>query len=650
MEPQESSADMRSLSPFVSLRSYRGFEKYLSSANRMKVVSYCTSPRMLLELFNEHDLEKLEVIVGEKTDFREEIKSVSVAQELERYKRRGDLLIYLSPDRDIHAKLYILRSDGGITILTGSPNFTDSAWTNRYQVNNLDVFNCAPESEWHHQALELYDEYLELCDPDPFLEDLTDELDASDDPPEEVIERWLTVSDAEEDNELREFHGSISTQLGEFGTSINADEVIHESLQQYSDSTHSKMQDLFQPFDITLNDSLFRTSIGEYGRAVKSNYDIPKLWVTADGVHLLTPSGRHLELTEPPPNPQAVDTSLANIEAYLETVDQAETDDAAAAKAHMYEGLLYFLWAPFVNQYAKAFGAGQVGDVEKSVPFLYIHGEPNAGKGTFLEFALRLISDNSVVSPIDGATVGSRTPNKVREPVTAFPVAFDDVERQTFGRLGRLRNYWDNWNGKPYPAIIITSNENKPNEWFLQRAKMLHFKLMFTGRSTARMRMREIVEADNPFYKWFTHQYLRRDIEMADLVDEETDRDDILAVVRDTVMDLYEYADRSLPAYFPEQPAEWEHDVGRQRWHEAIDNEYLVFQRRNDRLVALFDDDIASYEIDNAYLRNLPRHIRARRTHNEIWITSVDAFERWLQRDVDEAGGFLDRLRTTWFD
>ncbi|WP_340102180.1 phospholipase D family protein [Salinibaculum salinum] len=647
MTSQEPASGEQSLTPFVSLRSYRGFEKYLASAERMKVVSYCTSPRMILELFEEHGLTELEVIVGEKTDFREEIKSVNVARELEQYKRNGDLLIYLSPDRDIHAKLYILEDEHGeITILSGSPNFTDTAWTGHYQVNCLDVFTCDPGSEWDQRALDLYSEYRELCDDAPFLEDLTQELENSDDPPEEIIERWLAVSDVEDENEVQEFHGKITDRLGELGPDVDAKEAIHESLQKYSDKTHSDLQELFGDFDITINDMMFRSSIGEYGRAVEINYDLPKCWITPDAVHLITSAGTHIHLTEPLPKPHVVDAGLANIEAYIETVDFAETDDAGAAKAHMYEAVLYFFWAPFVNQYAKAFGAGRVNDVEKSVPFLYIHGEPNAGKGTFLEFALRLISDNTVLGPIDGATVGSRTPNTIREPVTAFPVAFDDLERQLFDRLGRLRNYWDSWDGKLFPAVIITSNENKPKKWFLQRSKMLHFKLMFSGQSQARMQMREIVEEKNPIYKWFTHLYLQREFQMSDLVDDETGRDDILAIVRKTVKDLYEFADRSLPPYFPERPAEWEHDVGRQRWLEAIERNYVRIKRRNDRFVATFDSDITPYEINNSYLHNLPKHIRARRAHNDVWITSDEAFEQWLQREIPTGDGLGSKIKS----
>ncbi len=61
----------QSESLFKIIRSFESFEKYLARANSMRIVSYCTSPQMLLELFKQYELNELEVIVGEKTDFRE---------------------------------------------------------------------------------------------------------------------------------------------------------------------------------------------------------------------------------------------------------------------------------------------------------------------------------------------------------------------------------------------------------------------------------------------------------------------------------------------------------------------------------------------------------------------------------------------------
>ncbi len=635
---------------FKLIRSFESFEKYLACAVSMRVVSYCTSPQMLLELFKQYELNKLEVIVGEKTDFREEITSLSVAKQLEQLKRDRKLRIYLAPDRDLHSKLYIIETaDDDTIILNGSPNFTKTAWSGHYQINCIDEFVVDKGSDRYQAALDTYHQHREYCNDEPFLQDLTEKLEASDEPDNDVIDQWLAVNEESDTNEVRQFHEEVTQHLGDMGSEIEATETIRESLQEYEDRTKDKMKDDFRNFDITLTDTTFQTSLGEYGRAISATYDIPKMWVSNNEVHLITPNGRYISLTEPLPDPELVREGLHNIHAYLQTIDNhAQSDDTTAAQAHFYEALLYFFWTPFINQYASAFRAGQIGGVEKSLPFLYIHGEPNSGKGTFLEFALRLISDNTVTKPIDGAKISSSTPDAAREPMTAFPVALDDVEREKFNRLGGLRNYWEEWNGHLFPAIIMTSNENKPKDWYMKRAKMVHFKLMFPTITEAWLETQEIIETENDLFKWFSHRFLEKQINITDLKDTHTDRDDLLAPVRETFKELYDYCGENPPDYFPKRPAEWEYDIGRTRWQKGYENDYFTITRQNDQIVASFDDTFAGYEIDNRFKQNLPQHIRANRSGSDIWITSDSEFEEWFGVNATETDQNLITRLQSW--
>lgn len=243
--------------------------------------------------------------------------------------------------------------------------------------------------------------------------------------------------------------------------------------------------------------------------------------------------------------------------------------------------------------------------------------------------------------------ISSKTPDAAREPMTAFPVALDDVEREMFNRLGGLRNYWEEWNGGLFPAIVLTSNENKPKDWFMKRAKMVHFKLMFPTVTEAWLDTREIIETENDLFKWFSHRFLQEPIEITELKDTQSNRDDILAPVRRTFHELYEYANERSPDYFPKRPAEWEYDVGRDRWQDGYENGYFELVRRNRQIVASFDETFASYEIDNRFKQNFPQHIRATRSGSDIWITSDIEFEDWFEREVKESNrDLLSRFRS----
>lgn len=634
------------IEPFVLLKSYKSFEKYFEDATSARIVSYCVSPDKILDVFTEFELNQLEVLVGEKTGFKKKNLSPETVDELERLKEAGDLVLYLSPDHDLHTKLYIIETSGEtVRILNGSPNFTVSAWDNHIQKNVIDVFEVPHHSKCHEQAIRTYEEHRTYCE-ERFLDDLTAELEASDEPREEVIEWWLAAEKAETD-EVRDVHFAFTEQLGQMGPEIDAESEIRESLRGYEKRTQDEIAKEFRHVDATITNSIFRTQVAAYGRAVSTNYDIPKMWVANDGVYLLTPKGEPRRLTEELPTPEKIDAALANVEAYFDLIeDHAHSDDPVAAKAHFYEALLYFLWAPFVNQYASVFGGGSGSEIGKTARFLYIHGEPNAGKGTFVKFALRLLSENTVTQPADASRIGKRTIDAARRPMTAFPFVIDDIERKRIHRLDVLRNYWAGWQGDSFPALVFTSNDNKPPDWFMERAKMVQFKLKFTGIMESQLEMGRLLREDNRLFRWFSRLYLDQEIDFREFKDEWGERDDMLAPARTAMMDLYDAAGRDLPVYFPRRPAEWVHDIGRERWQHGYENQHFVFERNDGTIVASFTDDFEGYEIDTHYLQNLPRHVRAQRVGRAIHVKSPEAFERWFGTPVETKSRMLSRLRS----
>jgi len=66
----------------------------------------------------------------------------------------------------------------------------------------------------------------------------------------------------------------------------------------------------------------------------------------------------------------------------------------------MWEAIIWFFWAPFINRYATVYRDQGI-DLDKYLPSLYIYGEPNSGKGTLARYAFHLISDGHVSEPED---------------------------------------------------------------------------------------------------------------------------------------------------------------------------------------------------------------------------------------------------------
>lgn len=192
-------------------KSRRSFTNLFEEAVRLDCITYCESPEMLFELFEEFQLEKLEVIVGDVEDYREGlIDKPDIADRLEQLKESGSLRIYTCPTKTVHSKLYEIEYENGeLVLLCGSPNLTRTGWRN--QTNAAVVFETEPDSEIHERFRSIYEDHKESY-AELFLEDLTEEIKASDQDREAVIERWVEGRTAQKD-EIEEIHETLTEKL-----------------------------------------------------------------------------------------------------------------------------------------------------------------------------------------------------------------------------------------------------------------------------------------------------------------------------------------------------------------------------------------------------------------------------------------------------
>jgi len=117
------------------------------------------------------------------------------------------------------------------------------------------------------------------------------------------------------------------------------------------------------------------TPVEGYTNYLQTQYDVPKMGSTrtSDAFTFSTASITASLTADHEPDPEVLDAALENIENYVETIDRwGETNNPRAVKVHMYEGILYGLWAPFVNLYARQF-YGNV-TLDNALQYLYIFG------------------------------------------------------------------------------------------------------------------------------------------------------------------------------------------------------------------------------------------------------------------------------------
>ena len=555
------------------------------------------------------------------------------------------------------------------TAIVGSPNLSGNAWTR--QANTGVAFETKTDTPLWGDFVDFYEEHRSYNNNGPFLDDLTEQLGRTSNGRAKVVLLY-TEGKVKTRDEVSELHGRLDERIESevdevdlvLGDETELSEGVEEKIdeqQRESDDSEASAEDLdprdesetrinlsllghsddaiealsrMTDYDASFSgDSLTTTpqAVQQYKRDI---YEVPTMRVgrpqTANDIPVefgctlsFHTDGRVYRVGQPlPDDPNVVDTALSDLQEYFETVDKyGNCNDADAVKAHMAEALLWMFWAPFANRDAAFYDQYGI-DLDKALPNLYIYGESDAGKGTFARFALSVISGGRVVNPVDADEVGKRKVRGMRSANTAFPVVVDDITKDTVNRLGTFRNYWGNWTpDASFPLFAFISNDKRPDEWFRNRSKVLHFNVNFDTSYKGEAEVNRLVEQDNPLFLWFTHKMLTRELTLSN-------DDDALRTARAVMLELYEYAGRDVPEWFPRCPAEQEYDAGRDRWLNLLKREDITAEDQGERLRVSFPEGMSTDTY--TYARDPPTVARVERRGRDLLIKSPDEFLDWL--------------------
>jgi hypothetical protein len=160
------------------------------------VVSYCYTPRLVAEPFDDFGPGSLEPLAGITRDYRERLtdKDLGLVLRLECLRREERLWVY--PRQAAHAKLYTLeRSSGSYLLAGGSANMTKNSWAR--PVNHMVWLEArrsdsAVRAFWNDYTF-TRDDYSE-----PFLAGLTEQLKEAqtESEKEAVIRQWVAGRDS----------------------------------------------------------------------------------------------------------------------------------------------------------------------------------------------------------------------------------------------------------------------------------------------------------------------------------------------------------------------------------------------------------------------------------------------------------------------
>jgi len=639
-----------------------------------EIISYCASPSVILSSFRETGLDRMRLLIGNSTP-NEALgqDDVETVRELTELIRQGRLELYYAPNYEVHTKMYWLRlAENRWRLATGSANFTRNGWGGGRQANHLNVAEVSESSDYYQAFTADFEEHFERYG-EPYLDDLSETIEQSDEDSEEIIARWLGA-----ENQARDDIEAISSDIKEMileesennnfesKITLSADrlkELPDEVLKQAEHQVQTAGGEVYQ-YDRSSAASLVQRAAG---------LDVPIMNFDSSRRSLLltTPhSNQTMDVRRSGPDVSLSD-SLRQIHQYFDYVDEygvGSDEKKQTVKMYMYEVLLYMFWAPLFNLQIHYDLSNDMRNLEKNIPFLYIHGVTSTGKGTFVEYCLRLISNGLVDRPVSGDELGKTILRQVRSFDSSFPIVFDDVKKDQIRNCGNVLNkYWEplitRFDGsRPNPAasaLVFTSNDNRPGAEILERAELFEFDVQFPEAGSKR-RERDIEQhkqKDNALFAHFLDELLAEENGYLPPV-ESVPRDhpltsnDILGLTREIFQELYEKSGVDKPGYFPHQPAKKLIDFGRRNWRERIEHDECSFEYDRDEGVIQIEfptQQYSKHEI-NEMIKDIPTGIASnpKRRGTNIHIQGGKQFMDWITRhgELDEpsSGGMLQRL------
>ena len=615
------------------------FEQEFTS---LRAITWVASPQLLLEYYMK-GYQTIELIVGDKFSdgYRTELANdkPSITEQLLTLVEQKKLLIY-STDRPIHTKLFILSNKEITRVIMGSANLTLTA-RKAHQINYCWVFDLPHGSRMHSQILQQieldYEKHNEHCS--LFMQDLIDQIGSkSKEERYEIISLWLQSSVPVDEMETRKLFSELADKALGLIDSEESSSVIHLTLEG-TRSSKKTVKTVLKAFDAGVSENSI--SIDRKAYLDHKLHYVPLMKVDFNqGNIILGIGGKRYSRVEQEITKPILNQYLQNIENYINTIDIGNAPRPAITKMYVFEALIYLFTTPFFNEYLKR-RRKSVGEVDVRGPrFLFIYGDSQNGKTTFLRYVLKLLSGHKIM-PINGKELSYDTIMNARLASTSFPIVFDDVPNTRWrGKTESIfKNYWEtDWQSvDTFPQIVFTSNRPTLPEWANTRIKRVEFDVQFKGDRASKQVLNRIMTEENEIFKIFAHRYIEL------LSSSKGYHEDELHYSREVFKKLYKEAGRELPNYFPSKQAELIHDPARTRWFDLIFRHGHAKIEKGKGVDYIAFRDGMNREI-REYFSLLPQHIKRRREGLRIIVENPKEFKQWLQKEVENLSSF-DKIR-----
>ena len=556
----------------------------------LKIVTYVSSPDFFFDKVKK--FKKVIAILGEEESAREFYQLDPVFEERIIHSAESDPevleaiangrieLRYMKAGERIHSKIYILSdTQGKSRVMVGSANFTNAAFSNRGQFEELIVYDSfhnpsfcdsyikrfneiyknsvdflSEKTRKKLQSLILKAENIMIFTPDDradnIVEKVNRQIQSGGDASILVVEVMEEKEKAEKRiMEIEKIEKIIEnvTKKTKDGYSFEQKQkllTLKEKLKEIVSFSHRKTQEFIDKRNfLYLNPANWEFYIKENEQAV--SYDA--------------------NLTE-----EKLKENLKKLVNFVNSYWEFAVYKDREVLKRVFEAILFAFTSPFIHRIRKSVKKNKGDEKLAEIPIvLILGGLANTGKTKLLLFINKLLGNNfEVFNYKDIYTKTQRIIYDLFYTNNIFPILVDEIYDNFFrGEGERLIKTLTNTLTEPHPCLIGTSNVGFSAEsQVIRRIYYLHFGSPFSEDKKIKERAERYFEEkvgiiDDSLFRYFLSEFARK------MNEEEFFKiEDPLSLSRKIFIDMFSLSGIELPDFISQSPCGDYYKIGSQEW------------------------------------------------------------------------------------
>lgn len=527
----------------------------------------------------------------------------SLPQNIQEHLRTENFSIrYSKQGNAIHSKIYLLRGSDENRVIIGSANFTQTAFNNKKQFEEIIVFDNSPLFEVYEKRFEeIYSQTVDyipesikkkkdtekvwLADPEVFKEILLDEV---------VNDRIVVQLSEEEMEEIKLAPDKVEVERE---NAVKYKQIIEVMTKKNKKTNRYEMI----PVGTLKQKSVAIKTV--YSKTNKKSIDLDNRFTLEyhDGNDMLltkksnNPDENELiPFSKPIEDVEKMKESLNRINKFVDAYELFTARTDVKNQSRIFEIIVYSFMSFYIWKMRDhyAFEEGRDSVRRHFPPFLIIAGRSMSGKTTALEFVGMLLGNTTPYLPYEEVKQ-SKIIYDFFHSSNVNPILIDEIEPKFFTSTAsdkgeRLIKYISNEKKGHHPVLIGTTNatgfdvtaQTSMRIYYLQIDNTFKKEVMAESSKYLSEIMNNI---DSSLFQDFSYR-------MGQLIHDGMEfyqTDDFLAVARRIFKDYYQECEMELPKWFPEAKFNDYDERGKFIWRQLYQSHKDAFDIREDNSILI---------------------------------------------------------------